>query len=122
MGRPMPQLAVRLGEYRDDAVALVEGVERARVSAPAGSTFRRLLTPLRIESLYEASYLRFFAAWEDFLEQSFLRYLCGYENANGPVQRVAGTRYEPTLTAARNTLYGPRPFILSHKPYPHIQS
>src|SRR5262249_19074079 len=33
--------------------------------------------------LYELAYLRMFIAWETFLEESFLRYLCGYVASRG---------------------------------------
>src|SRR5712672_2619521 len=50
-------------------------------------TIHILVQPLdlnKLELLYELAYLRFFIQWEVFLEQSFLRYLCGYSSSVRP--------------------------------------
>jgi hypothetical protein len=80
----MPLLAGEFGREVDRAVDIARAGETIRAGAPAGSVARRELTSARIAALYELAYLRVFIAWEQFLEESFFRYLCGYASAAGP--------------------------------------
>lgn len=94
--------------------------DRACELAAAGEQVRTLsgaaqhITVPRLEYLYEIAYLRVFIAWESFLEESFVRYMCGFRNASGPVQRAAGAAYFATIQAARAALYGGQQFLLWH--------
>jgi hypothetical protein len=63
----------------DDALDLA----RAADGAVAFMSTRRMF-------VYEAAYLLAFSAWESFLEQAFLRFMCGYRNAHG-TQSSTGT-------------------------------
>lgn len=70
--------------------------------------------------IYEAAYLLAFSAWESFLEQAFLRFMCGYRNAAG-AHTSTGTWQRPrTIAVAYATLLaiGPKPhqFLLWHGP------
>src|SRR5690242_19886680 len=64
--------------------------------------------------VYEAAYLLVFAAWENFLEETLLRFLCGYKNSAGVHQRLGTMRHCPNLTAAKGVLFGARTFLLWH--------
>lgn len=84
MARRMPPLEKSFASEVDEALQLAEAGERIRTMSPVNSIARQELPIRRLEALYETSYLRIFLLWEDFLEQSFLRYLCGYESSLGP--------------------------------------
>lgn len=120
MPRSMPALAGRFRAVYDAGAKLVAGAEAAKASALADASVRRWLHPRRLEILYEVSYLRLFTAWEDFLEQTFLRYLCGYENSNGRVALVTGRQYCQNLIDARATVYGQNDYILWHNPRKYV--
>lgn len=83
MPRRMPSLNVSFSFEVGRAVQLAQVVENARTGSPIGSVARRELTLARTEAIYEAAYLRLFLAWETFLEQTFLRYLCGQVSGLG---------------------------------------
>ena len=67
--------------------------------------------------IYEAAYLLAFSAWENALEQSFLRFLCGFRNTAGVPTR-AGTWARPSnLHDANLLVLGGRRFKLWHGPH-----
>src|SRR5258708_6956274 len=109
MARRMPRLDTQFAVLARSAVDLALAGERIRSAAPAGSLFKTELSLPRLEALYETAYLRVFIAWEEFLEQTFLRYICGYVSALGS--------YTLTLPAFRNIadanvdVLGPRDFV-----------
>jgi hypothetical protein len=84
MPKRMPPLEQRFASAVDRALELPEAGERIRASSPPGSAPRQELRPSRLEALYETAYLRIFLLWEDFLEQTFLRFMCGYHARTGP--------------------------------------
>jgi hypothetical protein len=98
---------------------------KANHLAIAGETARVLITgskgkaqPLnldRIELLYEMAFLRLFLEWETFLEQSFLRYLCGYSGIAGTARMVQGGYYS-NLAAAEAAVLGGKQYKLWHNP------
>jgi len=93
----------------DGASALAEVGETLHATAPVGSVARRELTPRRLEALYEMAYLRMFIAWESFLEESFLRFICGYRGPAGqPVLRQPAL---PRIEAARLAVLGGHDFV-----------
>jgi len=83
MARRMPRLDSALASIVRTAVDLPLAGERIRADARPGSTIRKELSQPRIDALYEIAYLRVFIAWEEFLEQTFLRYICGCVSALG---------------------------------------
>tara|TARA_R110001599_G_scaffold269189_1_gene470003 strand:+ start:169 stop:789 length:621 start_codon:yes stop_codon:yes gene_type:complete len=95
----------------DLAGQLREALEIAE-AAESSSTFlytRRLY-------VYEASYLLAFSAWENMLEQSFLRFMCGYRQQSG-VPIATSTWVRPrNLAAAMALLLGPSQYKLWHNP------
>ncbi len=114
MPRQMPNMARVLAKSVGDAVDFARGIESAKVQI-GGSEARRYLPLSRLELAYELAYLRMFTAWENFIEQSLLRYMCGYEARHGQEQPVSG-HYCATLYAAKVALYGNQRYLLWHNP------
>jgi hypothetical protein len=83
MARRMSRLDAAFLEGAGRAVDLALAGERIRSGSPGGSIARKELALPRIEALYETAYLRVFLAWEEFLEETFLRYICGYASVLG---------------------------------------
>ena len=79
-----------------------------------GSIAVRELYPWGLESIYELSYLKVFVRWEDYLEASFLRYMCGYQSRHGQATLVGGVPYYVTLAAAQTALLGNQHYVLWH--------
>jgi len=110
----MPPLLRQLEAAIDKAVAIAEAGEVIRAHLPLGSTVRRELVPSRLEALNELAYLRVFLSWESFLEDSFLHYLCGFENSSGPLRLIL-PRFR-TLEDARNDLLHGADFVSWYSP------
>lgn len=66
--------------------------------------------------VYEAAYLLAFSAWENMLEQSFLRFLCGFKNSAGVPVRFGTWGRPATLGQASVLVLGGRRFKLWHNP------
>jgi hypothetical protein len=64
------------------------------------------LTISNVYTIYEISYLKCFVLWERFLEETFLRYVCGYTNSIGPEMPKAGTTFCRTLDDAKLRVSG----------------
>jgi hypothetical protein len=62
------------------------------------------------------AYLRVFVGWEAFVEQAFLRYLCGYTSSSGTAALVPGGTFERTIASAEAALLTGRPYVLWHNP------
>jgi hypothetical protein len=116
MPRAMPGLEAEFRARVSEAIRLAEIGEVARAEARAGSQTRQNLHPARLELLYELAYLRMFVSWEAFLEQTFLRYLCGYASKVGVAVPAAGTSFAPTLASAETTVLAGRRYVLWHNP------
>lgn len=116
MPRQMPPLRAAFHRQVAEAMRLAEIGEIARAQASAGSQIRRQLHPGRVQLLYELAFLRMFLAWEAFLEQAFLRYLCGYASRHGTAVPQAGVSLSRTLADAEATVLRGRNFVLWHSP------
>jgi hypothetical protein len=108
----MPRLAAAFAAACDTACRLAAAGEQVRVLG--GTIARQHVTIARLEYLYEIAYLRIFIAWEDFLEESFLRYMCGFRNSTGPIPRAGGAAYCASISAAKTLLYSGAQFMLWH--------
>jgi hypothetical protein len=109
MPRAMPPLAGQFGQQVDKALSIAQVGEIIRISSPRTSIAWRELYAARLEVLYELAYLRIFIWWESFLEESFLRYLCGYISSAGP----ASLANQPckTIDDARRAILGGQDYV-----------
>lgn len=121
MARKMPPLGTRFADAARSAAAIAQAGELARADARPDSRTYRDLTPARLEALYEMAYLRVFIAWEDLLEESFVRLMCGYESGGYSPQFKASRTRQKDIATARTSLYGPRDYLLWHNPHYTIQ-
>ena len=99
----MPQLAHTLNSRIAHALELVNAGEGVHSQLLPSSPVCRAFHPARLQLLYELAYLRVFITWESFLEQSFLRYLCGYTCGPGP-ETLLQPRCRSVPAAARLVL------------------
>jgi len=116
MARPMPSLAVGLASDVDRSVGIARAGELAWSHSPPGSVTRRELRGSRLDVLYEMAYLRLFVSWEIFLEETFLRMMCGWSSPIHTPTLVAPHSPFSTLAAARAALLGEREYLLWHNP------
>ena len=110
----MPPLAAGLSSALSKAAEIAAMCERLRANARIGNMVRPELTAARTQLVYELAYLRIFNAWEVFLEEVFLRYLCGYRFQSQTESPLSGFAY--TLQEARTRLYGGSSYLLWHNP------
>lgn len=110
----MSQLSAVFESSADEAVGLAIVGEAIFSSTAAGSTVKKEFRLSRLEFLYELAFLRLFMAWEDFLEQSFFRYLCGYRSALGSFPPTK--QYASRIAAAEKMVLGNRDYVLWHNP------
>jgi hypothetical protein len=104
----MPPLATELRREVVNSLDLATAAETIRGEPDWGLA--------RIELLYEFAFLRVFLGWEQYLEKTFLRYLCGYQSTLGVCTPVPGTVPFPTLATDEAALLGARQYVLWHKP------
>jgi len=69
----------------------------------------RQITSGRQRLLNEMSFLQIFLAWEDFLDQTFIGYMCGGKTASG--YRPKSFIKPINMKHARDVLRGARPFV-----------
>ena len=115
MSRRMPPYSVSLRANVREALALGQAGELVAAANPIGSQLRREWRVSRLELLYELAYLRIFVEWERFLEETFIRYLCGYHSAHGACVPLGGQVFGSLGLAQAAMLHG-RPFALWHDP------
>jgi len=115
MPRVMPGLAKAFEADPLRAVDLSQKGETARANLRPGPGRGGLISLQHLELLYELAYLRVFLAWEVFLEESFLRYMCGYAAGHGQEIPTSG-KYFGKLETARAALYNQRDYVLWHNP------
>jgi hypothetical protein len=112
--RNLPALGTKFRIQTGVALDLIGMSRQLRLDAIVGPRVRMHLTARRESLLYELAYLRVFSAWEIFLEDLFLRYLCGYRF--GGVAETPLVAFAPNLVAARQALYGNQAYLLWHNP------
>jgi hypothetical protein len=110
MPRRMPPYTAAFQRQLDSLLKLAEAGELA-----AQSSVRSDWYATRVESLYELAFLRIFIEWELLLEQSFLRYLCGYVSSHGTFSATAGAHCR-SLAVAEGLIFGPNGFATWHNP------
>lgn len=115
MPRQMPALAAVFSDSTEKAVDLSAASEETRLRLVHDLDERGLLYVYRLELIYELAFVRLFLAWEEFLEESLVRYLCGYSHIHGQETPLAG-QYYSTLDSARSAVRGGRDYVLWHNP------
>jgi hypothetical protein len=79
----VPKVKTALASFLQSVQAaedLLTGVSRLRSTARGGAS---ALSDRQFEMVVELSFLQRYLAWEEFLEESFIRYLCGSSSPNG---------------------------------------
>lgn len=114
MPRNLGSLVRLFAAQVDESVQLVRAAETIRHAVPHGSHARRGFSFRQIEAVYELAYLRVIAAWEVFLEESFLRLMCGYLSG-GTTHAIQGIPVR-TIEDARIRLLGGQRYKLWHDP------
>jgi hypothetical protein len=113
----MPALAVDFRRATRAAAGLPEAGELVRDASGKGSVAYQQLTPQRLTDLYEMAYLRMFVAWENFLEATFVRTMCGYVSSSYAPQFQGERVRQRTLEEAYKALLRPgQDFVLWHNP------
>lgn len=115
MPRQLPPLATEFGREVSRAQDLVQRLELARIALARDARSRHLLHVSKLELFYEFAFLRVFLTWEAFLEQTFLRYLCGYHHSGGQ-EATHSTHYYRTLADAERAVLGQHRYVLWHNP------
>ena len=116
MARAMPPLAAAFGRHVAACIALANAGEVALSDSQPKSTIRKQWHPARVSLLYELAYLRMFNEWEVFLEESFVRYLCGFRSTAHVPARVTGAAFYGTLNLAQRAMLGGGSYVLWHNP------
>ncbi|HDR9796678.1 TPA: hypothetical protein QDC59_000211 [Burkholderia cenocepacia] len=98
------------------ALELSSAAELVRIAAPAGSQGRRQFNYNKLEAIYELTYLRIFALWERFLEDTFHRLLCGYTTGGNVIVMAPNQNRALTLAAAGQQVLNGRQYVLWHNP------
>lgn len=116
MPRAMPKLGTQFNRSISDALTLAEAGELARLNLPPGSIAAREWRTARLEALYETAYLRIFIQWEVFLEDAFLRMMCGYVSPLYNPTFLPGKQRSSTIADAQTRLFAGQDFLLWHNP------
>lgn len=112
----MPSLGSAYTVLADRAVATATAIEIVKSSLPTGTVPHRELSVFRIELAYEAVFLRVFTGWEDLLEESSVRFACGYYVPWYVPTFPAGGSPAANLADARAKILDGRPYALWHDP------
>lgn len=113
------RLEVALTKFADDCAQTLSwlgATEALWMAAPPTTQVRRNLKTPQMEALYEAAYLRIFAAWEVFQEDATLRLMAGAPSPTYQPQAASGSSLYRSLRDARIALYGNSQFLLWHSP------
>lgn len=105
----MPKLADRLEREIELAVEVPFALDRVRFKCNRDALVVRELTQSRRLLVYEGAYLQMFLAWETFLEETFMRFLCGYV-CPGVIPNLVNPAF-PTLGRAERDILGSRDYV-----------
>jgi hypothetical protein len=115
MPRRMPPIGSRFTRSVDEATAIFRVAEAVRATKAYPKVKSQITVPI-VERLYELSFLRIFAAWENFIEDSLLHMLCGFDSVlYTPVYEHPYRRF-PNISAAQAALFNGKPFVLWYDP------
>jgi hypothetical protein len=110
----VPRFAQAFETSCEETLRIVADTETLWVAAPPTSVIRKQLKARQIEALYEACYLRIFAAWENFLEASTIYFMAGKGTPGYRPIPASGEVLYRTQRAARAALYGNSHYLLWH--------
>jgi|GEM_PF-2488070 len=117
MPRPLPELADEFAAEIRKAEQLTCGLEAARIVLNSRSRSQSHIALASLELTYELAFLRVFLAWEVFLEQTFVRLLCGYVTPSGNQEPLLpGISYYRTMAAAEVALLRGQQFKAWYNP------
>jgi hypothetical protein len=117
MAQPVPRLDTQLAADIGRAVGLAHAGELIRTAAISNPVVARELHPARLEYLYEVAYLQVFIRWEQFLEATFLRYLCGRPSRLTVPIMCPGVASITSLSRANAEILGNHDYLLWHNPW-----
>ena len=115
----MAAIRVAVDRYHKDCRETLEwlaATEALWMTAPPTTDVRRRLRAPQMEALYEAAFLRMFAAWEVMLEEVTVRMMAGASTPSWAAQAANGQTLYSTLGGARAALYNGADFLLWHNP------
>lgn len=115
MPRRMPDLTAALWNEAMEALSLPEAGEVIRTHLSVEPALRHQLSIHRLQLMYEMAFLKVFTAWEVFLEETFIRYMCGYASSVGQQAPRSGA-FVASLPDARRTLLSGQRYLLWHAP------
>jgi hypothetical protein len=121
MPRPMPALFATYNQHVMGTLKIVGSTEALWLTAPPTSNIKRQLKVNQLEALYEAGFLRIFAAWEDYLEEVLVHFMAGYRTNGYNPAAAPGSALHNTLQLARASLFQNRTFLLWHDPQAVVQ-
>jgi hypothetical protein len=110
MPRQMQRLDQVFAKQVADALSIAQAGEKARLLTASFSV-------KNLEVLYEAAFLRVFVQWEVFLEEAFLRYLCGHQSRHGVASLAKTKAYATSLSGAKSAVLGSQSYVLWHNPF-----
>ncbi|HEV2622589.1 MAG TPA: hypothetical protein VGU65_10945 [Frateuria sp.] len=111
----MPDLSGEFARRVRLAAELARKLEIAR-GRLSGRSDRALLHPERLELVYEMAFFRCYLAWEEFLEQAFIRYLAGYISPLYAPVAAPGKSLFAGLVSARQAYLSGKQYKLWHDP------
>lgn len=114
MPRILPRLDKVFSSHIRNSLDFIERVELSRVLVSRQSGKRLRISD--IELSYELAYLRIFIAWEDFLEQTLIRLICGYAHSAGQEPLQPRCSYYRNILAAEAAILSGRRYKLWHDP------
>lgn len=115
MPRNMPRYDSDFERLANEACALAKAGEAVATTGGVPPVVGREFTRGRLEALYEMAMIRIFVNWEVFLEQTLLRYMCGYQGQFGQETPTAGSYYA-NIGLAETALYAGQNYLLWHNP------
>ncbi|GEB16858.1 hypothetical protein GUY44_19965 [Pimelobacter simplex] len=100
----------------DESIRIISATESLWLASAPTSQLRRQLTVAQLEALYEAAFLRIFAAWEEYLEASCVRLMAGKGTPTYTPLAAPGVTTFRTQQIARAVLFNSRTYLLWHNP------
>jgi hypothetical protein len=114
MPRSIAFLADAFDTQSSQALQFIQVLELNRVAFTGQPSS---LTMTALELSYELAFLRIFGFWESFLEQCFVRLLCGYERGSGNQELLlTGQSYSPTIPDATTRMLAGSKYVAWYVP------